>query len=79
MLSNCLRAIISKSILQPHLSWHPEELKDKSAPDFDERLTMNEIWKAGEGILAAVMSSYIIRSDLPQLQQAVVMMRTVAG
>jgi len=26
-----------------------QELKDKPAPDFDERLTMNEIWKAGEG------------------------------
>jgi len=26
-----------------------QELKDKQAPDFDERLTMNEIWKAGEG------------------------------
>lgn len=26
-----------------------QELKDKPAPDFDPRLTMNEIWKAGEG------------------------------
>lgn len=28
-----------------------QELKGQ-APDFDERLTMNEIWKAGEGRLA---------------------------
>ena len=38
------------SLLQTYFEC--QELKDKPAPDFDERLTMNEIWKAGEGARA---------------------------